>query len=619
MIHPLLSINPLRTRADWRALMKELWRPLEPLCREGGSQVLYGELRVHYEKRAEALESFSRPLWGLIPLEIGGGLERSEETWELIARILSEGTDPASSGYWGDLHDTDTRIVEMAVWGFALFAIPGALWPRLSSKEQSRVAAWLGQVNAVSVQGNNWLFFRILVNLGLRAVGETWNPQAVTTDLACIDDLYIGDGWYSDGKKGHRDYYVPWAFHTYGLIFARYGADLDLQMAEKFRERARLFAPQFARWFAGNGAAIPFGRSLTYRFAQSAFFAALAFSETEALPWGAVKGLLARNLRWWLRQPIFDVSGKLTVGYGYPNPFMGEHYNSSGSPYWALKALLPLALPESHPFWQAEETAPPDDDEHSFQSSDTFLLKRDPVQGHVLMLNNHQSGQPFVRHANAKYAKFAYSTGFSFSYPMKEGSLEEGGFDNVLAVSADGNHWKIREKPLDCSRWGNALYSRWQPYPGWEIETWLLPALPGYAAIHRINAPENAHVYAGGFSLGYRDVYTEIETWRSFDQIGAQSHLARSVVRLLHGVGEGCVFRPEPNSHLLQPWICQIGFRCRLPKGSHIVAYIAAAWSTPIPNEADDFCGEFSFSVEDSPLLLRCNKPLWSQDSEGGG
>ena len=34
---------------------------------------------------------------------------------------------------------------------------------------------------------------------------------------------------------------------------------------------------------------------------------------------------------------------------------MCEDYNAPGSPYWALKTYLMLALPESHPFWQAEE------------------------------------------------------------------------------------------------------------------------------------------------------------------------------------------------------------------------------------------------------------------------
>src|SRR5699024_9406771 len=92
-----------------------------------------------------------------------------------------------------------------------------------------------------------------------------------------------------------------------------------------------------------------------YRFAQGCFWSALAFSGTEALPWGVIKGILNRHMRWWFSQPIFDAEGKLTLGYRYPNLHMCEGYNSSQSPYWALKSFAVLALPEEHPFWQAEE------------------------------------------------------------------------------------------------------------------------------------------------------------------------------------------------------------------------------------------------------------------------
>ena len=414
-----------------------------------------------------------------------------------------------------------------------------------------------------------------------------------------------------DGKGGHRDYYVPWAFHAYGLIFARYGADLHPGLAETFCERARLFAPQFARWFGADGAALPFGRSLTYRFAQGAFWAALAFSGTEALPWGTIRGLLARHLRWWLRQSIFDAQGKLVVGYGYPNPFMGEYYNSAGSSYWALKALLPLSLPEHHAFWQAKEAPLPEIEEPSFQSANDFLLTRDPVQGHVLMLNNHEAGQSFVRHAAAKYGKFAYSSGFSFSYPMKEGSLEEGGLDNTLAVSTDSHHWRSREKTVNRGRHGGSLYSRWSPWPDWDIETWLVPALPGYVAIHRIQASVSAEAFAGGFSLAYRDIYNEITTRETSDSLEVESRINRSSIRILQGEGRGYVFRPEPNTHLLQPWIYQVGFRCGLKTGTQWLVYVAAAWNLPFPQEAESFTREFSFSADEANLLWK-GRVIWS-------
>ena len=99
---------------------------------------------------------------------------------------------------------------------------------------------------------------------------------------------------------------------------------------------------------------------MTYRFACAGFWAALAFADEEALPWGEVKGYYLRHLRWWARHPITERDGVLSVGFGYANLLMSENYNSPGSPYWAFKAFLPLALDASHPFWTTEEAPSPD-------------------------------------------------------------------------------------------------------------------------------------------------------------------------------------------------------------------------------------------------------------------
>src|ERR1700680_3736643 len=45
------------------------------------------------------------------------------------------------------------------------------------------------------------------------------------------------------------------------------------------------------------------------------------------------------------------VTDVLSSGYAYSNLHMCESYNSPGSPYWALKILPFMALPETDPFW----------------------------------------------------------------------------------------------------------------------------------------------------------------------------------------------------------------------------------------------------------------------------
>lgn len=73
------------------------------------------------------------------------------------------------------------------------------------------------------------------------------------------------------------------------------------------------------------GAAIPFGRSLTYRFACGAYFAGLAVADVPDMPapldsHGSVKGFLLRHLRWWAghSQDIFYPDGTMNIGCLYP-------------------------------------------------------------------------------------------------------------------------------------------------------------------------------------------------------------------------------------------------------------------------------------------------------------
>lgn len=75
---------------------------------------------------------------------------------------------------------------------------------------------------------------------------------------------------------------------------------------------------------------------------------------------GTLNGLLLRHLRWWSKQPdIFHVDGTLNVGFIYPNMYMSEDYNSPQSPYWCLKALIFIAIPNDHAFWSSEELPHP--------------------------------------------------------------------------------------------------------------------------------------------------------------------------------------------------------------------------------------------------------------------
>lgn len=547
-----LAGRPLRTRADIQAAVRALWAPLPARFSPGAARVRIGVTGANFSDTAAELEGFSRPLWGLVPMTAGGG---AFDDWNLYQRGLTSGSDPDHPEYWGETTDIDQRFVEMAAIGLGLALVPEHLWLPLDESTRRNLARWLNQINQWRVWDDNWHFFRVLVNLGLSRVGAEHDLDATHAALDRIEEFYLGDGWYSDGPMPQQDYYVAWAMHFYGLLYAQLHGEHDPIRAGRFRERAATFAHDFIHWFAADGAALPFGRSLTYRFAQGAFWGALAFAGVEALPWGIVKGLWLRNLRWWAARPIANSDRTLTIGYAYPNLNMAEDYNSPGSPYWAMKTFLPLALPESHPFWQAEEAPLPGLPPVHPLPHAGMIVCRDDGGGHVFALGSGQHAS-WVRHGEAKYAKFAYSTAFGFSVPAGQLGLERSAYDSALALSEDGIHYRTREDVVAAERRGDALWSRWRPWPGVEIETWLVPAMPWHVRIHRLRTDRRLSSAEGGWAVDRTE--NGPLAGAVVRQEGAGAAIAVypagwSGLRDLRGERLGRVVEPSPNTNVLHP------------------------------------------------------------------
>jgi hypothetical protein len=271
--------------------------------------------------------------------------------------------------------------------------------------------------------------------------------------------------------------------------------DEDPERAERFRTRASQFAIDHIDWFDDDGRAIPFGRSLTYRFAQASFWGGLAFADLNPLPWDVIRGLWARNVRWWLNQPIFTDGGLLSVGYRYPTLKMSETYNSPNSPYWAMKAFLPLALAPDHPFWQADEEPLPDRPDVVSQDKAKKVLCRD--SDHLFALSLAQESD----HGREKYTKFAYSAQFGFSVAGRTPGPGQAGHDSALALSLDGDQYKIPNAATTTAVYGTTLAQRWDPWDGVSVETWLAPALPWHVRVHRLTTDRRIHSEEGGFAL----------------------------------------------------------------------------------------------------------------------
>ena len=272
-----------------------------------------------------------------------------------------------------------------------------------------------------------------------------------------------------------------------------------------------------------------------------------------------MKGLVLRHLRWWAGQPILDTADLLSIGYSYPCLNMAEGYNSAMSPYWAFKLFIPLALPEDHPFWTAEELPLPSLPDVTVQPIPGMVLCRDDEHDHLFALSQRQYARgdviPEFRHAVPKYCKFVYSSAFGFSVPADRIGLGQGAYDNALAISEDGIHYWVREKSLDFRIEGQSTYSLWDAGPDVTVETWLVPCVPWHIRIHRIQNERPIQTAEGGFSINRNGIPSDViaqegiakivypESFGGLIDLPAASAFSR----------KGEVIQIEPNTNVLFP------------------------------------------------------------------
>ncbi|KAK6905252.1 hypothetical protein I204_08094 [Kwoniella mangroviensis CBS 8886] len=501
--------NPVASRDDLIRLLSDLLHPLVEAQSEGGARVSLGHTGTHFDSVAAEMEGYARALWGLAPLMASDPdhplLKDLGKKWR---EGLEAGTDPSREDeYWGDPTDMDQRFVEMAAIGISLAIAPDTFWNPLSPEAKKRVNAWLLRCNGRGFPTNNWRFFRVLVNLGLKSVDAEYDQKSIDDELEFMESFYGEHGFPSDcpqnPSNGAYDYYatsfaIPFYSLLYAAITSRSPKLADPERAEKYRQRAKENIPNVLNLFAPDGAGIPFGRSMTYRFAISSFFAAVAYDGLE-LPqpytWGVIKGIILRNIRWFTQKPqVFNRDGSLTIGWAYPSLFMSEDYNSPQSPYWALKSFFILALPESHPFWSSEEEQYPSELlEKPWTAVKPWMQIFIHSAGHTYLLNGGTNVAFPLRQTAEKYNKFAYSSSFGFSVPTGALMFAQHSPDSVLALSDDGGlKWKVPYKVehLGISDRG-VLKARWFPWPEVKITTWLVPpsttSTPYHTRVHHIS------------------------------------------------------------------------------------------------------------------------------------
>lgn len=486
----------LKSKKDFTECLEKIISPLKNCYTEGYAGIKCGSSGVDYGNNVAVMEGFARILWGLAPF--WGGKQHNREFERIYLTGIINGTNPEHKEYWGEIQDSDQRQVECAAFGLCLILASEKIWSPLTYSQKKNFYNWLNKINFVKSINNNWRFFAVIVNLGFKAIGMPYNKEVMEDSLSVIESLYIGEGWYTDGKTTQIDYYIAFAIHFYSLIYAKVMEHDDAERSQLMKSRAMEFANDFIYYFDEDGSAVAFGRSLTYRFAQCAFWSACVYAGIEPFPMGVMKGIISRNIEWWMDKPIFDNGGVLTIGYAYQNLCMSEAYNSPGSPYWGLKAFLVLALDDDHPFFEAECLPLPKLNKLHVIKKAKIVIQR--VRGCVWAITAGQWVNWNLIHVAEKYSKFVYSSKYAFSVPRSYSGIVYAGTDNMLAFEKNNMCYVRRNCDESMINNDGSVYSKWSPIDGVLVETLIVPTESGHIRKHTVVTDEEYTAYECSFS-----------------------------------------------------------------------------------------------------------------------
>ena len=552
------------------------------------------------------LENLCRPFWGLAPILLfkgdvtlctNHGLEPvSSFLYDELLVGLSHGRDKSWDRFKNcmDPYVYDNQnITELAGLMIGLFFAREVLWDPIPEADKQYIADELFSIAETAFDHswpNNHYWFPLFTITVLKRFGYVYDrTEAILNEgLAILDKLYLGDGWYKDGEFGRFDYYEAWSLHLYPLLWSLIADDSFSGWRERKIEyitRTNLFLPFFTHWFATDGSMVPFGRSLSYRFAASALFPVAVLAGCDVDP--ALAGrITAKNMDFFRRNYIQDESGLLEEGYLYRSLGTVEGYTSDGGAYWCCKAFLCLLIPPGHRFWQYDAARMPAE-ERSFltvPANKSIQLVFQGYHGHVTMYNNaaqyYLNGKLTHHFGNmgAWYGKFAYSTasGFACSTP------DTVSYDCMLSLQTpDETMTSHRVGFTVLQSKEGVLHSVHIPFSNDHetfIETWILPASGFHVRAHRIVLSREYRVMEGGFALGRWDDDCQTNLENNSASVSNSMHTSAMKVWCDSPVK---VFRKSPQAgyHLYAPLAAYPAWQTEiLPAGEYRAISAFAIW-----------------------------------------
>lgn len=451
------------TRQHWAGYADFLLRSVHQHASDSHANIYLPGPASAFGRSSDSLEAFARTFL-LASFRIAGDPEGTAWLADWYAAGFDAGTDPASPERWPRPDELGQAKVEAASLAVGLALTREHLWDKLPQRVQEQVIAWFETVIGGEYPPINWVWFQIVVETFLSTVGGRFSEEDIDAGLAIHDSLYRGGGWFADGAERAYDHYVGWAFQVYPQVWSLMAPDDPRVAARKAMDAERLadFLDDAAHLVGANGAPLIQGRSLIYRFAAAAPFWAGELAGNTRLAPGLSRRAASGMLDYFVRNGGIDSNGLLSVGWHGEYPGMKQSYSGAGSPYWASKGMMGLALPADHRVWTAVEEPLP------VEAGNTRRIIAAPgwnvsgtVADGVVRVANHGTDHAEQGDATTDsplYARLAYST---HSFPDLSPESPDNGV--ILADATGRLTHRTGFEALGTHQYGTALVgaSRW--------------------------------------------------------------------------------------------------------------------------------------------------------------
>lgn len=514
---------------------------------------------------------------------------------------INRGVDPLSEGYWGDPKPNDQIGASFAL---AIYLCPERFWAPLTEKQKENLIVFFQKQSFNPAYDNNHYLFHLFATSLIEKYGNgiDSNREHNTQMMQRLLGWYRGNGWFIDGNNRGFDYYNFWGFQLFFQMIYKFDPVWKEQFGVKIKKTSSQFLKMSPYLYARDGGQIPWGRSLTYRFASNAAIGWSIVNGNSTMSLGLARRILSGNLKYFWNNGCLGDNGLLNLGYWGTNQSVAEPYIIPGDPYFAMHGLVCLLLPANHPFWTIKEEPMPADAGGGKIAVDgaQFTLNVSPVDGDARL---YPAGQPFYRscwQSPVKYNQHAYSSALGFCL------TGEGGEDigaGRTGYSYDGKQWFYRihsrtlfTKPDHIASVYHLQSKNNKELPEFQMDELITHTLIGNdGEVHVFwhNCPEPLYLSIGGYgiSLPHNSNLKEEESIGALLINGGEYYSLLQTIQTPEGKMSSTLLKPRDgweNTHLFGSlgafcfWQSSKGIPPHVP----VVVYVNGA-KNRIPMKAD--------------------------------